>query len=120
MASRGLHEFTVQEARNFVAFGSWNYEFIDIIDDDTYHTAAYISSNVPAKKVILYDEPGGGALEAADILSIRINSETATKKIIKIDSGDFPFTITGLSITKLEIANASGDSSEGVAVLSFH
>ena len=120
MARKGLHAYTVTEAKNFSAFNEWNYEFIDIIDDATYHTATYITTSDPAKKVVLYDEPGGGALEGTDILSVRLNSETDTKKIIKIDSGDLPFTITGLPITKLEVANATGDSSEGITVLSYH
>ena len=119
MANRGRHEFSVQEAVNMDSFVSWNYEEIDLSSAGAV-SVQYITEQDPAKKVVLYDEPGGGALEAADILSIRLNSEKDTKKIIKIDSGDFPFTITGLYINKLEIANASGDASEGVTVLSFH
>ena len=47
MANRGLHEFTVQEARNFVAFGSWNYENITGIASDTnYHDSTYIMKGI--------------------------------------------------------------------------
>ena len=53
MASRGLHEFTVQEARNFAAFGSWNYENITGIAGDTnYHSSTYITAGTPAKRLL--------------------------------------------------------------------
>ena len=42
MASRGLHEFTVQEAVNFEAFNDWNYEELDMstYGDETYKVEA--------------------------------------------------------------------------------
>ena len=122
MASRGLHEFTVQEARNFVAFGSWNYENITGIAGDTnYHDSTYITSTEPAKKVVIYMEPGDTAsLESDDVITIKINGNTATGKEIKIDAGDLPFTLTGLTITSLALKTSDADSGEALSVLSFH
>ena len=122
MASRGLHEFTVQEARNFAAFGSWNYENITGIAGDTdYHASTYITSASPAKKVIIYMEPGDTAsIVSDDVITIKINGETATGKEIKIDQGDLAFTLTGLTITALSIKTDDADSGEGLSILSFH
>ena len=122
MASRGLHEFTVQEARNFVAFGSWNYENITGIAGDTnYHDSTYITSTEPAKKVVIYMEPGDTAsIEADDVITIKINGNTATGKEVKIDAGDLPFTLTGLTITSLALKTSNNDSGEALSVLSFH
>jgi len=122
MASRGLHEFTVQEARNFSAFGSWNYENITGIAGDTdYHASTYITSSSPAKKVIIYMEPGDTAsIDSDDVITIKINGETATGKEVKIDQGDLPFTLTGLTITALSIKTDDADSGEALSILSFH
>ena len=122
MASRGLHEFTVQEARNFAAFGSWNYENITGIAGDTdYHASTYITSGTPAKKVVIYMEPGDTAsIDSNDVITIKINGETATGKEVKIDAGDLPFTLTGLTITSLALKTDDADSGEALSVLSFH
>ena len=122
MASRGLHEFTVQEARNFSAFGSWNYENITGIAGDTdYHASTYITSASPAKKVIIYMEPGDTAsIDSDDVITIKINGETATGKEVKIDQGDLPFTLTGLTITALSIKTDDADSGEALSILPFH
>tara|TARA_R100000008_G_C3571943_1_gene162741 strand:+ start:499 stop:867 length:369 start_codon:yes stop_codon:yes gene_type:complete len=122
MASRGLHEFTVQEARNFAAFGSWNYENITGIADDTnYHSSTYITAGTPAKKVVIYMEPGDTAsIDSNDVITIKINGETATGKEVKIDAGDLPFTLTGLTITSLALKTDDANSGEALSVLSFH
>ena len=55
----------------------------------------------------------GGACTSTD-------GETATNKLIKIDIGDMPFTLSGLAITSLAIATSDHDSGEELAGLSFH
>ena len=122
MANRGLHEFTVQEAKNYSAYKQWNYENITGIASDTnYHSSTYITSSNPAKKVVIYMEPGDTAsLEATDVVSIKINGETDANKIVKIDAGDLPFTLTGLTVTSLAISNSDPNSGEALSVLSYH
>ena len=122
MAHKGLHAFTVQEATNYSAFSSWNYEEIDQSDTDP-HSSTYITSKSPAKKVVIYNDPdidGVSITSGSDIVTIILNGESATKKKIKIDTGDLPFTLTGLSITSLSLTNAGGGGSESLALLSFH
>ena len=122
MASRGLHEFTVQEADNFDAFGDWRYEALSLVTNDTYVDAAYITSEFPAKKVIIYNKPGATAFsgDSNEFITVKINGETATGKEIKIDSGDVPFTIGGLSITSISLKTSDSTGDEHLAVLSFH
>ena len=120
--AKGLHAFTVQEATNFGAFSSWNYEEIDQ-DDTAAHDSTYITNLNPAKKVVIYNDPdanGVSITSETDVVTLTINGETGGNKLIKIDTGDLPFTLSGLSITSLSLTNAGGGGSESLAVLSFH
>ena len=120
--ARGLTEFTVQQAVNFEAFSDWNYEELNMgAASDTNVSATYITSINPAKKVVIFlTADAADALDAADVLTLTINGETATNKLIKIDIGDMPFTLSGLAVTSLAIATSDHDSGEELAVLSFH
>ena len=121
MANKGLHAFTVQEATNYGAFTSWNYEEITQADSNP-HSSTYITSSDPAKKVVIYNDPdiAGASVSSGDVISIQLNGNSSAGKVIKIDSGDLPFTLTGLTITGLILTNAGGGSSESLSVLSFH
>ena len=121
MANRGRHEFSVQEAVNMASFVSWNYQEMDIDGDNDAHACTFITSTDPAKKVVIYDKPGSaaGVMDATDILTLVING-AAAPGIVKIDATDLPFTLSGLMITSLTIANSAGDNANSVSVLSFH
>ena len=121
MASKlGRNAFTVQESVNMDSFSDWNYE--EVGNDTGTVAAQYITASNPAKKVVIYNDPdanGVSITSETDVVTLVINGETDTKKKIKIDSGDLPFTLSGLLITSLTLTNAGG-SSETLAVLSFH
>ena len=117
--AKGLHAFTVQEAKNFTSFKEWNYQALTLADDNTYVPADYITSADPAKKVVIYGKPGATAFTGG-VVSIKINGETATKKVIIIDGGDLPFTITGLYISSLALATSDGSTDEFLSVVSYH
>jgi hypothetical protein len=119
MARKGLHAFTVQEAKNFASFVEWNYQALTLADNDTYVSADYISTSDPAKKVVIYGKPGATAFTGG-VVSIKINGETTTKKVIIIDGNDLPFTITGLYISSLALATSDGGTDEFLSVLSYH
>ena len=123
MSNLGLHEFTVQEATNVSAYVDWNYEVLDLSADETNDTSTYITEKNPAKKVVLYVEPtidASSTLDDNDLMSITINGETDANKVIKIDTGDLPFTISGLLITSFAVQSKTGAASDSVALLSFH
>ncbi len=88
MASRGLHEFTVQEADNFEAFGDWYYEEIDLRTAYAWTTAANISSGKVAKQVTIYIKPGVGAADTADALTLYLN-DTVTASGSLVNDADF-------------------------------
>jgi hypothetical protein len=120
--AKGLNEFTVQEATNFDAFSDWNYEVLTL-DGAGGDTSQYITSINPAKKVVLYHVPTADAsttLDDDDLMSITINGKTDGNKVIKIDPGDLPFTISGLAITSLKVVSAGNAASDSIACLSFH
>ena len=120
--ARGLTEFTVQQAVNFESFSDWNYQEVDQSDTDP-HAADYITSANPAKKVVIYHDPdinGVSITSETDVITLTINGKTAANKLIKIDSGDLPFTISGLAMTKLTLTNGGGGGAETLSVLSFH
>jgi len=122
MASRGLHEFTVQEADNFEAFGDWNYEALSLTSTDTYVDASYITSATPAKKVVIYNKPGVTAFsgDSNEFITVKINGDTDAGKEIKIDAGDAPFTISGIMVTSISLKTSDSTGDEHLAVLSFH
>ena len=88
MASRGLHEFTVQEADNFEAFGDWYYEELDLRTAYAWTTAANISSGKVAKQVTIYIKPGVGAADTADALTLYLN-DTVTASGSLVNDADF-------------------------------
>ena len=123
MANFGLQEFSTQEATNFQAYTDWNWEILDLSADETDVTSTYIVANNPAKKIVLYVEPtitGISSLDVNDLLTITLNGETDTNKKIKIDPDDLPFTLTGILLTSFAIQSVTGESSDSIALLSFH
>ena len=122
MSNRGLLEFTVQEADNFDAYKNWKYEALSLVSSDTYVDASYITSVDPAKKVIIYNKPGVTAFsgDSNEFITVKINGNTDTGKEIKIDSGDVPFTISGMLITSISLKTSDSTGGEHLAVLSFH
>jgi hypothetical protein len=85
--------------------------------EDT-ETSSYITADNPAKKVVIYEKPGGASsnLQDIDTLTITYNGS----KTIKIDSTDLPFTLTGQLITSLSVAVDQANITDAVSVLSFH
>jgi len=123
MGNFGLQEFTTQESVNFNAYVDWNYEVLDLSTDETDDTSTYITSDNPAKKVVLYVEPtvdGTSTLDIDDLLTLTINGESAANKKIKIDPGDLPFTLSGILLTSFAVQSKTGASSDSIVCLSFH
>ena len=120
----GINTFTTQEALTFDSYNEWNYEELDLGTALAgYVSSSYITAADPAKKVVIYNDPdvdGVSITSGSDVVTIILNGESATKKKIKIDTGDLPFTLSGLSITSLSLTNAGGGGSESLALLSFH
>jgi archaellum component FlaF (FlaF/FlaG flagellin family) len=116
----GLHAFTVQEATNYEAYTSWNHQTADVSGDSVAVTSTYITAANPAKKVVIYSR--GGAVDAADSITITLNGESGTGKPIIVDGENLPFTITGLTITSLSFTIPDGetDADEVIDILSFH
>ena len=123
MANFGLQEFSTQEAVNFEAYTDWNWEVLSLATDETDDTSTYITADNPAKKIVLYVEPtvdGISSLDVDDQLTMTLNGETATNKKIKIDPNDLPFTLIGIQLTSFAIQSKTGESSDSIALLSFH
>ena len=120
MAQIGRHAFTVQESVNMESFSDWNFESFDVSGDTLSETSAYITSANPAKKVVIYDR--GGALDAADDITITLNGNSDTGKPIIINGNNLPFTISGLLLTSLAftIPDADTTADEILAIISFH
>tara|TARA_B100001250_G_C19669634_1_gene730899 strand:+ start:122 stop:496 length:375 start_codon:yes stop_codon:yes gene_type:complete len=119
----GLQEFSTQEAVNFEAYKDWNWEILDLSTDETDDTSIYITADNPAKKIVLYVEPtitGVSSLDVNDVLTMTLNGQTDAHKKIKIDPNDLPFTLTGIQLTSFAIQSATGESSDSIALLSFH
>ena len=123
MANFGLQEFSTQESVNFGAYVDWNREAIDLNSSGAFVESTYIDGDNPAKKIVIYVEPSEtniSSLEVSDLLTLRLNGETAANKLIKIDPNDLPFTLTGIQLIKLEIKSENGDSGDLLSLLTFH
>ena len=123
MANFGLQEFSTQESVNFGAYTDWNWEILDLSNDETDVTSTYITADNPAKKIVLYVEPtttGISTLDINDLLTITLNGKTDAHKKIKIDPNDLPFTLIGIQLTSFAIQSKTGDASDSIALLSFH
>ena len=119
----GLQEFSTQEAVNFDAYKDWNTEVLDLETGGSYLSSTYITADNPAKKIVLYVEPtttGISSLEVNDLLSLKLNGETASNKIIKIDPNDLPFTLIGIQLTSFAIKSENGAANDHISLLSFH
>ena len=123
MSNNGLNEFSAQEAVNFQAYKDWNWEILDLSSDETDVTSTYITADNPAKKIELYVEPtitGISSLDVNDLLTMTLNGKTDSQKKIKIDPNDLPFTLIGIQLTSFAIQSKTGESSDSVALLTFH
>ena len=124
MGNFGLQEFTTQEAVNFEAYTDWNWEVLNLATDETDDTSTYITSDNPAKKIVLYVEPsttGISTLDINDVITLTLNGETAAHKKIKIDPNDLPFTLTGILLTSFAAQSVTGEADgESIILLSFH
>ena len=119
----GLQEFSTQEAVNFEAYKDWNWQILDLSDDETDIPSLYITADNPAKKIVLYVEPsitGVSSLDVNDLLTMTLNGQTDAHKKIKIDPNDLPFTLTGIQLTSFAIQSATGEALDSIALLSFH
>ena len=119
----GLQEFSTQEAVNFEAYKEWNTEVLDLETGGAYLSSTYITADNPAKKIVLYVEPtvtGISSLEVNDLLSLKLNGQAASHKIIKIDPNDLPFTLIGIQLTSFAIKSENGAAGDHISLLSFH
>ena len=128
MAKRGLHEFTVQEADNYEAFGDWYYEEIDLRTAYSWTTAANISSGKVAKQVTIYIKPGVGAADTADALTLYINDTISdstslaneamdnSEVVFDVDDGD-DFTAGDVILVNSELMYISSIATDALTVI---
>ena len=128
MARRGLHEFTVQEADNFEAFGDWYYEELDLRTAYKWTTAANISSINVAKQVTIYIKPGVGAADTADALTLYINDTISdstslaneamdnNETVFDVDDGD-DFTAGDVILVNSELMYISSIATDALTVI---
>ena len=115
MATNPLHKFTVAESNNLQVYEDYYYNDLDIT---TSYQTLFLNSTAggAAKQVILYSIHTSTVIEAADILSIKLNDSST---VMKIRGSMLPFTIDNMIIDKVEILTSDDDSGETIAVLAF-
>ena len=106
------------------SFSDYNYEQIDMSGDtidDPGATLTYVTSALPAKKLVIYDT--NGTMDDDDVMQVFLNGETDAQKGIKVDGGrNLPFTISGILMTSVIIKLADGltSASDTLDILTFH
>ena len=115
MATKPINRYTVQEASNLLVYEDYYYNDLDI---STSYQTLFLNSTAggAAKQVILYSIHTSTVIEAADILSIKLNDSST---VMKIRGSMLPFTIDNMIINKVEILTSDDDSNETIAVLAF-
>ena len=107
-----LHEFTVQEAQNFKAYTSYEFEKITGNNSDQEYTDWDAAAIGPAKHLIIY---GLGTTDDTDIeIYLKIDGSYGDK--IEMEAGDLPLTISGLLVDRVKISTTN----DVLAILSFH
>lgn len=131
MATQPLYKYTVRESNNLLVFEDYSFQTIDTIQSDAgaWTAASNITESNPAKEIILIDV-GSDAYDTADriyiVLNDAIDANASTtvdgtdSKVIIIPGTSLPFTISGMIITKFEVALAADTSNENLGVLAFH
>jgi hypothetical protein len=125
----GINKFMIHEALNANAYGEVNTEEFD--PRTTAITSSYITQANPAKKIVLRMKAGHASsnYEDTDYLAIILNdrpSSISSRKDIKIDITDMPFTIEGLMITKFIFRLFTGyqagvdDTHDYIELISYH
>ena len=117
----GLQAFTVQEATNFEAYTSWNYQAITLTTTAYSADATYITSSNPAKKLVIYEKPGDAVVaDAAETLTLKLNGDESAGKEIVIEKANLPFTISGVTITSFALKSSDITGNDSLSILSFH
>ena len=121
MASKyGRNAFTVQEAVNSSAYS--DYYFTETTDLSASYSTIFDqdTAGAPAKQVIITGT-GTAAIASDDVLSIVLNGKATgtASNVIKINGSHLPFTIDGLLITKVQIANDDDTANEQAGSIAF-
>ena len=113
--AKTLTKYTVQESNNLQVYEDYYYNDLDI---STSYQDLFLASTAgaSAKQVILYSIHTTVAIDASDILSIKLNDSST---VIKIRGSMLPFTIDNIIINKIEILTSEDDANETIAVLAF-
>ena len=113
--AKTLTRYTVQESNNLQVYEDYYYNELDI---STSYQDLFVNTTAgaSAKQVILYSIHTSTVIEAADILSIKLNGSSV---VMKIRGSMLPFTIDNIIINKIEILTSEDDSNETIAVLAF-
>ena len=131
MATQPLYKYTVRESNNLLVFEDYSFQTIDTVaaGSGAWTAASNITESNPAKEIILIDV-GSDAYDTADriyiVLNDAIDANASTtvdgtdSKVIIIPGTSLPFTISGMIITKFEVALAADTSNENLGVLAFH
>ena len=115
MAKKTLSGYTVQESNNLQVYS--DYSFAEVVLTTSYQDLFNSSSaGAPAKQVILYSTHASVDIEAADILSIKLNGSST---VMKIKGGMLPFTIDNMVLTQVEILTSDVDANETLGCLAF-
>ena len=110
-----LHEFTVQEAQNFTAYTSYEFEKQTMDGSAKEYTDWDAAAIGPAKSLTIYATTGG----LDDDLNVYLKVDGSYGDAIELGAENLPLTITGLLVDRVKLDTTSGDD-DIIGVLSFH
>tara|TARA_R100001463_G_C3530492_1_gene221577 strand:+ start:58 stop:690 length:633 start_codon:yes stop_codon:yes gene_type:complete len=100
---------------------------LTFIGDSTFWTSPYVTSNNPAKKIVVYPTPGqGNSIEHTDVALLSFKTEinpvllAVGPKQIRVDIADMPFTLEGLQVYEFRLTFLRTNLDNKLSVLTFH
>ena len=119
MATQPLYKYTVQESNNLQVYENYSSEQLTCATSYVELTTDWATSgDGPAKEILIVPYSTN---DATDVISLKlyINGESDYGDEIKLLYNDYPLTVDGILIDRIEMKSDEG-TDEIFTIISFH
>ena len=116
MATKPLNKFTVAESNNLQVYENYSSEQLTCNTSYVEGTEWMTSGDGPAKEILIVP---CSTNDATDIISLKLQINGTYGDEIKLLYNDYPLTVSGLLIERIEMKSDEG-TDEIFTIVSFH
>jgi len=116
MATKPLNKFTVAESNNLQVYENYSSEQLTCNTSYVEGTEWMTSGDGPAKEILIVPYSTN---DATDIISLKLQINGTYGDEIKLLYNDYPLTVSGLLIERIEMKSDEG-TDEIFTIVSFH